>query len=83
MSVSENVFMDSSHPSLPPIDSTSDGNASLVSILTVCLFSKLKDEESLTDDILDVSRSLIDRVMAEIDVMGPAKSKECLHGVGI
>ncbi|XP_062385871.1 uncharacterized protein LOC134072980 [Sardina pilchardus] len=85
ISVSEDIVMGSSYPSLNPMDSTSDEYSNLVSILVVRLLSKLKDQESLTDDMLDISRVLIGRIIPEIDAaLAIAKrKKKCPHDVRI
>ncbi|XP_062386118.1 uncharacterized protein LOC134073149 [Sardina pilchardus] len=76
---------DPTQTSMSPMDSTSDDFTNLVSILVVRLLSKLKDQESLTDDMLDISRVLIGRIITEIDsALGIAKSKKkCPHDVKI
>ncbi|KAG5268487.1 hypothetical protein AALO_G00213130 [Alosa alosa] len=84
ISVSEDIIMGSSYPSLNPMDSTSEDYSNLVSILVIRLLSKVKDQESLTDNMLDISRMLIDRITREIDAaLGIAKSKACPHDVRI
>ncbi|XP_041933041.1 uncharacterized protein LOC121695919 isoform X2 [Alosa sapidissima] len=84
ISATKDIGMGFSYSSLNPVDSTSEDYTNLVSILVIRLLSKLKDQESLADDMLDISRVLIDRIITEIDAaLGIAKSKACPHDVRI
>lgn len=77
MSASEDIVTDSSYPS----PTTSDDYISLITMLVFRLLSELKGQESLTDDVLEISRDLIGRAITEIDAaLGSSKTKACPHG---
>ena len=81
--VSQEITSDSPYSSVHPMDCTSD-DYNLVTLLVIRLLSKLKDEESLGDDMLDKSRELIDKVMEAIDAASGMSTNETrLHGVKI
>ncbi|XP_062399645.1 uncharacterized protein LOC134089259 [Sardina pilchardus] len=58
--------------------------SSLVSVLMIRLLSKLQNEDSLSDDMLDQCRELINKVLSELTAaLGVSKTDFCPAGVNI